>query len=352
MDDSSAPLASIEEADLEWCHDVVEDVSRTFAISIDLLDEPMSSTLCVGYLVCRIADTIEDAAGLTAAEKDELLATYDRVLDPDDSATAEEFVRAVEGTTDAPATDDWQLVRNAERVVRTAERLPPGAREAVTPPARELVGGMRTFVTRYADEPGIRIQTADELTEYCHYVAGVIGHLVTNLQLWNGEVEIESERMRELSESFGQLLQLVNIAKDVYTDYADEANVYLPAEWLSAAGVAQDAVLEPENEAAVASVVERTTERAYGHADDAQAWIEALGGADESMVTACSVPFLLAVATLRELSERPADALSEGGVKIDRREVMAIVASVTTDFDQSELEELRERVRRGELVDL
>ncbi|MFC6757692.1 squalene/phytoene synthase family protein [Halomicroarcula sp. GCM10025894] len=47
--------------DIEWCYDAVHRVSRTFSLTISELDEPMARDICVGYLLCRVADTIEDA---------------------------------------------------------------------------------------------------------------------------------------------------------------------------------------------------------------------------------------------------------------------------------------------------
>lgn len=349
MESRTNPLASVDTSDLEWCHETVGLVSRTFAISIDLLDEPMSTTLCVGYLACRVADTIEDEPMLSSGEKARLLSRYGRVLDPSDRTNVDDFVRSVETIADTPASDDWFLVANSRRVIRTFENLPAGARDAITPPARELVDGMRMFVERYANEEGIRIQTEAELEEYCYYVAGVIGRLITNLQLWNGNVDGSAEQLRDLSESCGQLLQLVNIAKDVHADYADEGNVYLPASWLADVGVSQEEIVADANREAVVSVVERTAERARSYLDDGQVWLESLSTDDETMLKACTVPFLLAVATLRELAERPEDTLSGGGVKISRKEVMTIVASVSTDFDQSSLGLLRNSVRRGDM---
>lgn len=339
----------VNTAGAEWCHSTVGSVSRTFELSINLLEEPMSTSLCVGYLICRVADTIEDEPTLTPEEKLQLLSEYNSVLDPSDSATVDEFVRSVDATADAPANDDWFLVADSQHVLQTYKELPSGARDAITPPAVELVDGMRTFVKRYEDDEGIRIQTEAELEEYCYYVAGVIGRLITDLQLWNSHLIGSHERMRELSESCGQLLQTVNIAKDVYIDYTDENNIYLPQTWLEEVGVSQAEIVADANKEPVVTVIERLTERARRYLDDGQAWLEGLPAQEEAILTSCAVPFLLAVATLRELSERPEDALSEEGVKISRKEVMSIVASVTHDFNKSSLGPLRESIRRGEL---
>ncbi len=93
-------------------------------------------------------------------------------------------------------------------------------------PVRELVDGMAMFTDRYADEGGLRLQTLDELEEYCWYAAGTVGTLITGLVARGPLPSVP--RMRANARSFALLLQLVNIAKDVDSDYHEENNVYLP----------------------------------------------------------------------------------------------------------------------------
>jgi farnesyl-diphosphate farnesyltransferase len=157
------------------------------------------------------------------------------------------------------------------------------------------------------------------------------------------------ERLEGTATGFGQLLQLVNVAKDVHVDYTEENSVYLPADWLDEVGVPQEAVLARDHRAAVASVVARTAEHARSSLDDAHAYLDALARVDRNAFAAFAVPFLLAVGTLRELSDRPGDALTPGGVTVSRDEVEAIVAAVTTDAGPESLAALRASVRRGTL---
>lgn len=342
-------LSAVPDRELAWCHEAVQDVSRTFALTIDVLEEPASSYICVGYLVCRIADTIEDSRSLSATEKAFLLDRYDRVLDPDQEYDADAFEEALEPYVPASQTDDWAVVTDSSRVLRTFDRLPPGVREAILPPTRELIGGMKTFVERYADSGGIRIRTGEELEEYCYYVAGTVGHLITNL-LVREAGDREADQLGNNAVEFGLLLQLVNIAKDVYDDYTGENSVFLPADWLQEVGVSQEDVLARENAQEVVSVVRRTASHARTYLDDAQAYLEILTEVDGNAFEAWAIPFLLAVGTLRELLARPEDALSPEGVKISREEVAAVVQAVTTDARSESLAALRESVQRGELA--
>lgn len=332
------------DADLEWCYDAVHGVSRTFSITIDRLEEPMSRHICVGYLLCRIADTIEDAGHIPPAAQTELLATYDRLLDPNADGSVSAFMDDVEPWIPEERTDDWDVVAETPRVLQTFESLEEEPREIMREPVRELVDGMAMFTDRYASEGGLRLQTIEELEEYCWYAAGTVGTLITGL-VARGTSQERADEMRGNARSFALLLQLVNIAKDVESDYHDENNVYLPAEWLADEGVDQERVVHPENRESSARVVSRTAEYARSFLDDAQAYLETMPLSNGNTMEAWTVPYLLAVGTLRELSSRPEDALTETGVKISRQEVFAVMA-VAGDAGRDSLADLRQTIAR------
>jgi len=384
---ADAHMETTFDEDLAWCFDAVSDVSRTFAITIDALEEPMASRICVGYLLCRVADTVEDAGHIPPGVQRELLQQYDEALSGEraletttDGGAVDVDGTAAAGSADPDATphrgvklpedapihrfrrnveewipedpgedaDDWRVVAAAPRIVRTYESLPPADREAIRGPVRELVSGMAEFVDRYADDGGLRIGTVDELEEYCWYAAGTVGDLVTNL-LARG-VDSEREDVLEANaRSFALLLQLVNVAKDVSDDYREENNVYLPEAWLSEVDVEQDAVTDSRNVGPVASVVERVTDRASGYLDDAQVYLEALPEHRGNTLAAWAIPYLLAVGTIRELRERPEDVLREGGVKVPKPEVISLIAQFERGVEKAALEDLREQMEQAPL---
>ncbi|MFP8955634.1 phytoene/squalene synthase family protein [Natrialbaceae archaeon A-CW3] len=328
------------DADLEWCYEAVHGVSRTFSITIDRLEEPMARHICLGYLLCRIADTIEDAGHIPPAEQTTLLEDYDEVLDPSSDLTAEAFLASVEPWIPEERTSDWEVVAQTPRVVRTFESLEEEPREIMREPVRELVDGMAMFTARYADEGGLRLQTLEELEEYCWYAAGTVGTLITGL-VARGTSPERAETLRNNARSFALLLQLVNIAKDVEADYHEENNVYLPAEWLAEEDVAVEAVTDEDHHSGVTNVIQRVTGRAEGYLDDAQQYLEVLPERHGNTLSAWAIPYLLAVGTLRELRERPEDVIREGNVKISRAEVFAVIQHFEEDISRSALEELR-----------
>lgn len=335
------------EADLDYCYDAVQDVSRTFALTVSELDEPMARDICVGYLLCRIADTIEDAGHVPPADQRRLLDLYNRALDPDDETTITEFRDAVGEWIPADPNADWAVVAETPRVYRTFTELEPASRRAIRPPVRELVAGMSMFVERYAEQGGLRLQTFEELEEYCWYAAGTVGTLVTGLVSRNVDDSVR-ETLQNNARSFAMLLQLVNVSKDVATDYREENNVYVPQELLDEAELDTDDIPDEANSEAFVPVISRVVDRAEGYVDGAQQWLEAMPEMRGNTLSAWAIPFLLAVGTIRELEERPEDVIEEGNVKVSRSEVLALFSLFSGENDPS-VEELRSKMRQRPL---
>jgi len=333
------------EPDIAWCHEAVQDVSRTFALTVDVLEEPMSSHICLGYLLCRVADTIEDAGHVSPESQVKLLRTFDAALDPASNGTMNEFRAAVDGwlPSSADRSADWSVVAQSPTIWATFTNQPESVQTAVIPLVREMVDGMTMFVERYADTGGLRINDRSELEQYCYYAAGTVGRLITNLLTRGNVSQKRARRLYDNADEFGLLLQLVNVSKDVYDDYTEENNVYLPAEWLAEEGVDQESILRADNREPVANVVERAASYAGTFLDDAQAYMEAMPLTHGNTMAAWSIPYLLSVGTIRELNTRPEDVLTESGVKISRREVIAVMEAAST-ADRNAIAELRETI--------
>jgi len=224
-DHESRPPGVDPEADLAWCHEAVQGVSRTFALTIDALDEPMSTHICLGYLLCRVADTVEEANHIPPGPQADLLRTYDAAIDPETNTDIDVFRTAVDGWLPPreEQSDDWVVVDEAARIAAVFDGLPDDVQEAITPPVRELIDGMALFVERHADAGGLRINDGEELEEYCYYAAGTVGTLITNL-LTRGDIAADTrQQLYDTAVEFGLLLQLVNISKDVYRCRCDTA---------------------------------------------------------------------------------------------------------------------------------
>lgn len=318
-------------------------VSRTFALGIKVLPAQLEPAVRVGYLLCRIADTIEDDLALSSERKAELLDAFMTCFEDPNRAAGFSEPFLGELTANEHYLD---LVASTGEVFEIFRSLDPAARAVLHKWIAEMVRGMRKFVVEYPR--GIRIVSVDEFHEYCYFVAGTVGHLLTDL--WHVHSRaIDSTayaRLLEDCEAFGEALQSVNILKDIAWDAEKENAIYIPGDLLIAAGSGHDLILEesrrPANRAALAplfAIAQDDIERALRY-------IEHLPLAAVRIRLFCALPILFAIATMREIERSDAMLVSGGNVKISRSEVSAlIVAASTSVLTNRTLRWLVDRVR-------
>jgi farnesyl-diphosphate farnesyltransferase len=195
--------------------------SRTFALSIPLLPQPLRDEVAIAYLLFRIADTFEDETVWDRASRLEGLEAIDRVLSgeaPDD------LLEAVVGMLRGVELSDpgyTELMRHTGDVMSAFDRLDPRVRDSIARHLRRTIRGMAEHLRR--DEP---ITTVEEVRAYCYYVAGIVGELLTELFVMRCPTLDASDELKSLAPKFGEALQLVNILRDSTTD-ANEGRLFV-----------------------------------------------------------------------------------------------------------------------------
>ena len=67
--------------DLEFQRNILPGVSRTFALTIPVLPPRLADVVANAYLLCRLADTIEDDVGLTDEQKSEFHERFVKIVE-------------------------------------------------------------------------------------------------------------------------------------------------------------------------------------------------------------------------------------------------------------------------------
>ncbi len=322
---------------------ILPDVSRTFAISIRFLPGTLGVAVNVAYLLCRIADTIEDDNSTAPTRRAELLEQFLRTLDDRDAADA--FPALAKGLQGDAA--HLKLVEHTDLVLVLFRTLPPRTRDRVAHWVREMGLGMAKFVRTYPG--GIRIQTLAEYKEYCYYVAGTVGCMLT--ELWHEHAAAvgkrEFEKLWVKCQSFGEALQTVNILKDIAWDAQHENSIYIPAHDLAQHGSSHATLLSPDHVEHNHKAVVHFIELARHDLDDALEYTLMIPRRAFRIRAFCILPLLFAYATLRDLSGSRAMLQVGGQVKISRREVKALMfAGVLALGSNAALRWLVRRVKR------
>ena len=214
----------------ELLTDLLRKTSRTFALTIPLLPQPTRRQVGVGYLLFRIIDSFEDATRWTPDKRVRALDQFVQLMKRPDRELA------------IALTADWlreppldhagylELIQHTPTVLEWHASLAVQAREPMREHLLRTAYGMADFVRRSDPGGALRLETRDELREYCFVVAGIVGQLLTELYLLDSpQLSEVAGELRARALQFGEGLQLVNILKDAQSD-EQEGRIYLPRE--------------------------------------------------------------------------------------------------------------------------
>ncbi|RMF17092.1 MAG: FAD-dependent oxidoreductase [Candidatus Dadabacteria bacterium] len=320
--------------DHRYCLESLQAVSRTFSQPIRMLDEPLQTGVACGYLLCRVADTIEDHPGLEPAQRNRLFPLFLAVLSREISP--EVFAAAF--PLDDPNDPEVDLATHLPRVLRVLDSIPGAQRDAVLYWVGEMARGMQIYTQRRTDDGGLlTLLTMQDLERYCYFVAGTVGHMLTELFIGSHPHLPESSRQRltELAESFGMGLQLVNMIKDVADDL-ERGVVYVPRALCARARLTPAQLLDPALGARAQEALSPMFTLAWTMLDDAVEYTCLLPTEATDQRLFCLLPLLMAGATLSHAQDHP-DLLKPGAaVKISRDVVHRIIADaqrLATDND-------------------
>ena len=320
------------EAARSYCRKTLPRVSRTFALNIRLLGGQLGDAVLLGYLFCRIADTVEDSPHFDPETKARLLAEYSSFFPVghgwrDGVATWSQAFTGLES-----GGDDHALAANAVTVFRAFDGLEPRFRRPVEECVREMATGMRMFALRRASAPDgrLRLETLGELEQYCHYVAGTVGQMLCGLfAVSSPSLDlVRQERMRRLAGRFGLAMQLTNIVKDVAED-AQRGAFYVPRALAARHRLDPEELLDPERRPAARAVVRELVALAASALDAAVAFTLLIPRRETRLRLFCLWPIFLAVRTLRRVREDERLFVPGARLRIGRAEVRRCLGQTT-----------------------
>jgi farnesyl-diphosphate farnesyltransferase len=289
---------SLEEnphADLAYQKTILGSVSRTFALTIPLLPPAIEKVVGNTYLLCRIVDTIEDAADLSPGTKQALSKLFlDAVLE---KSSVDSFVTpCLEALKNYSNQDELDLIIHTPTVLRILHTCSLSDQAAVSRCVSIMSNGMSHF---HGKQNALGLKDLQEFEEYCYVVAGVVGELLTTI-FSNHSPEFAKHigGHEDLSIAFGQALQMTNILKDSPEDRARGVS------W------------KPTNvsQAELLCI-------AYQKLEDSLRYIQLIPKQDIGMRQFCFLAFGLAAMTLSKIASRKQFAHKDE-VKLSRSTVM------------------------------
>ncbi len=289
---------------------LLEESSRTFALTIPFLPEPVRREVTVAYLLFRVADTLEDGERWSREERIAALQRFDALLvGAPDRAVVDSFTESLRLCPPTGHAGYAALLAAAPDVLAAFDALAAPARQIVLRHLLVTVRGMGEGLSQGQGQGALlQLRSLGQLQRYCYLVAGVVGEMLTELFLLHAESQRTSASLAALAatlrshaRAFGEGLQLTNILKDRGEDAREERHF-------------------------VPEAVELRTLFALARSDlrDAARYVGALVAArlPEGLVAFTALPVRLALDTLQAVEARGA------GAKVGREQLQLALEEV------------------------
>lgn len=319
----------------QYCRQILPKVSRTFAININVLQGELHRAVLCGYLFCRIADTFEDTSHLTADQKIYYLQMLANIFKEQrfEAAAIMPITQAFQSLDSIHPYHD--LVHNSDKVFVNFLNLRDDFQQAISQCVQKMCAGMCETVARKEALKGnmFTLITLKDLDQYCYYVAGTVGELLTDLfAAYSSRIKPPLvDRLRKWEISFGLGLQVTNIIKDCYRDY-QRGWCYIPVEVANRYQVPIDRFFSPEYQNQATLALNELVDKAVHHLDEALNYTLSLPRRDARMRLFCLWPLMFAIETLRLCRNNSSLVTGKKAVKISRRQVTRIMYKTSFMF--------------------
>ena len=297
-------------------------VSRSFALVIQNLPPGLDRDVMVGYEILRTVDTIEDSL----LERKDKVSTFELFRNILNGGFSDKNIVQLQNSLDAGTHKDLDkaVVKHMVPNIFTVHNsLGKEQREIVARTAIEMSYGM-------SREDFIDIQSLKHQDEYCYYVAGLVGYMLTDLFMADGRLSDEQyQEIYPLSEPYGIGLQKVNILRDMNGDLYED-RLYWPKDVVERHGFTKRTLLESahENLEEAMKIVNEIVVDTARHLDNGVLYVTKLPEKEKKVRMFSAIPLYMAIATASLMYDNK-DVYSKP-VKIPRAQTMAIAHKLET----------------------
>ena len=309
--------------DWEYCRNILPLVSRTFALNIMRLKGDILKTVLLGYLLFRIVDTFEDTIYQDEREKIANLRDFSEIFEGDkDLSHRLELYESLKFRW-KESSDAKSLIENGHIVLRCYFDLLDTYRKIIDPLIVETSEGMAKFQKRdlKSDSKIFQLTDIKELEEYCYYVAGIVGVMLTKIFCQREGIKKKKSSLEKFQIHFGLALQLINIIKDYKKDIS-RGWCYIPRTITEKHNIELDKIKTLSIKQSK-GIIKDMTPVIVTYLDSSLRYINLLPLTERPIRMFCIIPFVLGYKTLHKIAKME-------GNKLSREEVTLIMKQSDT----------------------
>jgi farnesyl-diphosphate farnesyltransferase len=213
---------------MEFAKDILSRVSRSFALTIPMLDEEIKNEVLLAYLQDRILDNFEDEIHPPDLElQKEMMDKVSRIFSTEEYDRSSDF-RVIKDKSELIESESLQkLTKNIDLIYQCYQDFDLDIQKISHKWLQEMNQGMQKYLTK-------EVQTFADLDEYCYYVAGTVGGFLTETIIY--KFDINQKKQQVLLDNFNQaglFLQKVNLIRDIREDLESRDKHFWPLKELN-----------------------------------------------------------------------------------------------------------------------
>lgn len=307
-----------ESKEFQYCLQALNNVSRSFALTIPMIEESIRTPILMGYLEARVLDSFEDEYqnNISKSERAGNLDLVFSVLKGPNHSQAEIKVKKITETAPNYISNPnyLDLVQNFDKIIKIHRTLKLSERNILVSWFNKTVQGMKKYL-------GKKVANFKELDEYCYYVGGTIGGFLTDLLIKNAKKISagQAKILKSFYADFGIFLQKVNIIRDFREDILKNKRIFWPQEAFTGYALTPHKLLDKKYQAQALTLLDQMLASAHKHVEPINKYISAIPPNFPGFKKAFSINFQMGVETLKKVKANPALFYGDAPLKIEKK---------------------------------
>mgnify|MGYP006293482593 CR=1 FL=1 len=302
---------------MKFAKDILSEVSRSFALTIPMLDDEIKDEVLLSYLQDRILDNFEDEIQPANLElQRDMMDRVSRVFSPEDYDRSHDF-KLIKKNSELIKKDSLRrLTKNIDLIYQSYKEFDSEVQKISHKWLEEMNQGMQKYLEK-------EVESFKELDEYCYYVAGTVGGFLTETIIYKFEIEgINREVLLNNFNEAGLFLQKVNLIRDIKDDLESRNKNFWPLKDL---GISEAELSNPENKERALSALSEMLDDLGSHVDALKKYYLALPDQLKGYKKFFAVNNALGLATIDKLRGNPDVFYGDKPVKVSKLKFLNII---------------------------
>jgi len=309
---------------MKFAKGILGKVSRSFALTIPMLDKEIKDEVLLAYLQDRILDNFEDEIHPPNLKlQKDMMDRVSRIFSTEEYDRSSDF-KIIKDKSKLISDDSLnKLTVNIDLIYQCYQDLDFKIQKISHKWLQEMNQGMQKYLTK-------KVETFADLDEYCYYVAGTVGGFLTETIIYKFDINQQNKRI--LLNNFNQaglFLQKVNLIRDIREDLKNRDKHFWPLKDL---GISEKELADFKNEKKALKALAKMLTDLKAHIPALEKYYQALPPELKGYKKFFAVNNALGMATIEKLENNSDVFYGNKAVKVSKLKFLDIMRAPEKKF--------------------